>query len=113
MLLDDGSLGEGRFMGRLDIKLLGPFRANLDGEKIAGFNADKVRALLIYLAVEGDQIHRREKLAGLLWPEWPKRSARTNLRSALADVRVPVFFMVREPGGRDSLAGGSVEKVYQ
>jgi DNA-binding SARP family transcriptional activator len=74
-------------MGRLEIKLLGPFQASLDGDTLSGFDSDKVRALLAYLAVEADQPHRRERLAGLLWPDWPERSARTNLRSALANLR--------------------------
>lgn len=74
-------------MGRLEIKTLGPLQATLDGKEVTGFDSDKVRALLIYLAVEGDQPQRREKLAGLLWPDWPERSARTNLRSALANLR--------------------------
>jgi predicted ATPase/DNA-binding SARP family transcriptional activator len=34
-----------------------------------------------------DQPQRREKLAGLLWPEFPERSARTSLRNALANLR--------------------------
>ena len=74
-------------MGRLEIKLLGPVQMTLNGDPVTGFDSDKVRALLVYLAVEGDQPHRREKLAGLLWPNWPERSARTNLRSALANLR--------------------------
>jgi DNA-binding SARP family transcriptional activator/predicted ATPase len=31
--------------------------------------------------------HRRERLAGLLWPDLPEQAARTNLRHALANVR--------------------------
>ncbi|MES0361734.1 MAG: BTAD domain-containing putative transcriptional regulator, partial [Anaerolineales bacterium] len=48
---------------------------------------DKVRALLSYLAVESERPHRREKLAGLLWPDYPESSARSSLRRALADLR--------------------------
>jgi oligopeptide transport system substrate-binding protein len=59
----------------------------LDGERVAGFDSDKVRALLAYLAVESDREHRREKLAGLLWSDYPERSARTSLRRALANLR--------------------------
>jgi len=54
---------------------------------VTGFKSDKVRALLTYLAVEADQPHRREALAGLLWPEWPDRQARSNLRYALSNLR--------------------------
>jgi DNA-binding SARP family transcriptional activator len=74
-------------MARLAIRVLGSFQANLDGELIGGFHSDKVRALLAYLCVEGKRPHRREKLAGLLWPDLPECSARTNLRHALANLR--------------------------
>jgi DNA-binding SARP family transcriptional activator/predicted ATPase len=71
----------------LSVRLLGPLQMTLDGEPVTGFASDKVRALLAYLAVETEQPHRREKLAGLLWPDWPERSARANLRRALANLR--------------------------
>ena len=74
-------------MAHLTISLLGPFRASLDGEPITSFESDKVRALLAYLALEGDQPHRRETLAGLLWPEWPERSARHSLSQAIHNLR--------------------------
>ncbi|MGC9334252.1 MAG: BTAD domain-containing putative transcriptional regulator, partial [Anaerolineae bacterium] len=51
------------------------------------FKSDKVRALLTYLAAESDRPHRREALAGLLWPEWPDQDARRNLRDALSNLR--------------------------
>jgi DNA-binding SARP family transcriptional activator len=74
-------------MARLKISLLGPFQATLDGEPVVGFDSDKVRALLAYLTVEADQPHSRDKLAGLLWSEWPDRDARKNLRYALSNLR--------------------------
>ena len=37
-----------------------------------------VKALLVYLAVEADRPHRREALAGLLWP-WTDSSHRPPL----------------------------------
>jgi DNA-binding SARP family transcriptional activator/predicted ATPase len=74
-------------MALLSIHVLGPFQAKLAGESVAGFATDKVRALLVYLALSPDRPHRREALAGLLWPEFPERSARTNLRNALANLR--------------------------
>jgi DNA-binding SARP family transcriptional activator/predicted ATPase len=69
------------------LSLLGPFQVTLAGEPVTSFESDKVRALLAYLAVEADRSHRRESLAGLLWPDWPDRAARTNLRNALANLR--------------------------
>ncbi|UCG25815.1 MAG: tetratricopeptide repeat protein [Chloroflexota bacterium] len=74
-------------MARLAVALLGPFQVTLDGEPATGFVSDKARALLAYLLVEVDRPHRRESLAGLLWPEYPESSARTSLRRALANVR--------------------------
>jgi len=74
-------------MAHLSINLFGSFQVTLNGETATGFDSDKVRALFAYLAVESDRPHRREKLAGLLWPDFPERSARTSLRSALANLR--------------------------
>jgi adenylate cyclase len=74
-------------MARLAVGLLGSFQVTLDGKAVIGFESDKVRALLAYLTVEAEGPHRREKLAGLLWPDWPERAARTNLRRALANLR--------------------------
>jgi DNA-binding SARP family transcriptional activator len=74
-------------MPHLEIFLLRPFQVRLGGVEVTGMRSDKVRALLAYLAVEADQPHRREKLAGLLWPGYPEESARASLRRALADLR--------------------------
>jgi len=77
-------------MARLSLSLLGPFQATLDGVPIAGFEANKVRALLAYLAVEAHQRageHPRQALATLLWPDKPERAALANLRNALANLR--------------------------
>ena len=74
-------------MPRLSLSLLGPFQATLDGEPVAGFESDRVRALLAYLAVEPDRPQRRETLIGLLWPERTERSARQNLSQALFNLR--------------------------
>lgn len=79
----------------LFLNLLGPFQATVEGKAIAGFESNKVRALLTYLAVEADRPQPREKLAGLLWPDWPENAARNNLRYALANLRQVI-------GDRDS-----------
>ena len=62
-------------MARLVIRLLGPFEVTLDGEPVTGFETRKARALLAYLAVEGDCSHRREALAEMLWPGRPEGAA--------------------------------------
>jgi DNA-binding SARP family transcriptional activator/predicted ATPase len=74
-------------MAHLCVRLFGTFQVTLDGTAVSGFASDKVRALLIYLAIESDQPQRREKLAGLLWPDFSEASAHTNLRTTLANLR--------------------------
>ena len=74
-------------MPRLEIRLLGSFQVALDGQPVTGFESDKSRALLAYLAVEVDRAHRRERLAGLLWPERAETTARAYLRRVLANLR--------------------------
>ena len=74
-------------MARLSLSLLGSFRVDLDGQPATEFESDKVRALLAYLAVESDRPHRRETLAGLLWPERPESNARQNLSQTLFKLR--------------------------
>jgi len=74
-------------MCRLSLSCLGPFQVSLDGQPVTTFKSVKVRALLVYLAVEADHPHPREVLAGLLWPDWPDRDALANLRYTLSDLR--------------------------
>jgi DNA-binding SARP family transcriptional activator len=74
-------------MTHLAISLLGSFGVSVDGQPANDFDSNKVRALLAYLAVESDRPHRRETLAGILWPEAPDRSAFNNLRYSLSDLR--------------------------
>lgn len=84
-------------MALLSIHVLGPFQVRLSQEPLTGFATDKVRALLVYLALSPDRPHRREALAGLLWPEFPERSARNNLRNALANLRQVIGDGVTSP----------------
>jgi DNA-binding SARP family transcriptional activator len=74
-------------MTSLSLALLGSLNVSRDGQPISGFESAKVRALLVYLAVESDRPHHRDALAGLLWPEQPDQVARNNLRQALANLR--------------------------
>lgn len=74
----------------LSIRLLGPFQVLLDGHSAAKFDSDKVRALLAYLAVEANRPHRRQALAGLLWPDSTETAARANLRRALSNLRTVI-----------------------
>ncbi|MBN1248847.1 MAG: AAA family ATPase [Anaerolineae bacterium] len=81
----------------LSIRLFGGFAVTRDGEPVTGFDSNKVRALLAYLAVEADHAHRRDSLAALLWPDYPDSSARTNLRNALANLRTVIGDREAEP----------------
>ena len=53
-------------MSTLFLSLLGPFEARLGDQELVKFRTSKVQALLIYLAVEADAVHRREALMELL-----------------------------------------------
>jgi len=79
--------GKGGKIGSLSITLFGAFQAELDGRPVRGFHSSKVQALLIYLSVEPAIPHRREHLMTLLWPGMPERSARSNLRNTLYQLR--------------------------
>ena len=74
-------------MGRLGIALFGPMLVTRDSRLVTGFEYDKVRALLAFLTLEAERPHRRETVAGLLWPEQPEKVARDSLRNALATLR--------------------------
>jgi predicted ATPase/DNA-binding SARP family transcriptional activator len=70
----------------LSLSFLGPFQVTLD-DRPAIFATDRVRALLAYLAVESDRPHRRDALAGLIWPDRPEMVAHRNLSQTLARLR--------------------------
>ena len=72
---------------RLMLRLLGSFDGTLDGKPLSGFDSDKSRALLAFLAVESHRAHRREVLCNLLWPNVAESSARQSLSQALSNLR--------------------------
>ena len=74
-------------MSHLAVYLLGTYQALLDGKMLTAFETDKARALLAYLMVEGEFLHRREALAALFWPDQPESAARNNLRQTLYRLR--------------------------
>src|SRR3954464_500675 len=74
-------------MARLSLSLLGPLRITLDGQPVSGIAYNKVRALLVFLAVAADRSHQRDALVGLLWPELPDTAAPTHLPQARATLR--------------------------
>ena len=74
-------------MVSLQLTCLGDAAVTLANEPLTGFQTDKMRALLIYLALEG-QSHQRAALAHLLWPGYSDESARHSLRQYLHRLRV-------------------------
>ena len=74
-------------MPQLALSLLGYLQITLDGIPLSSPLTTKTQALLVYVVVESDSPHRREKLAGLLWPDQPEEAARTSLRQALSQLR--------------------------
>ncbi len=67
----------------LDLKLLGSFSATIDNDPANVYRTKAVQALLIYLACQPDEPHRRELLMTLLWPGLPQKSAQANLRQTV------------------------------
>lgn len=70
----------------LEVRLLGQFTVNLDGTPIQ-INSRPAQSLLAYLIINAGRAFRREKLAGLFWPDTSDENARNNLRQALWRVR--------------------------
>lgn len=84
-------------MAELEIAFFGRYTCTLHGKPIDEFVYDKVRALLAFLAVESDRPHRREYLAGLLWPDQPEEAARKSLRQALSKLRQAIHDHTAKP----------------
>src|SRR4051794_25942397 len=74
-------------MSALALSLLGSPQFRFDGKPVTGLVYQKSRALLYYLAQESDRVHTRDEVVGLLWPDLPEVTARSNLRQVLTDLR--------------------------
>lgn len=81
-------------MPYLSLALLGPFQAWTENGTPQTLRTLKERALLAYLAVENNRLHRRDVLAELFWPDRTEGVARNNLRQALYGIRQAIG----EPG---------------
>ena len=71
----------------LGITLFGSLQIAFDNKPISGIASDKVRGLLVLLAVEADRPHRRDSLAEMFWPNRQNGVARNNLKQAIANLR--------------------------
>lgn len=70
---------------QLQLHLLGRFRVER-GEEVIRLPTRESRLLLAYLVLNPER-HARERVAALVWPEVPDRSARASLRNALSTLR--------------------------
>jgi non-specific serine/threonine protein kinase len=70
----------------LNIKFLGAFEVKRDGEAVT-VPSRAAQSLFAYLVLSAGFSHRREKLAGLLWPDSTEESARDYLRHGLWRIR--------------------------
>ncbi len=70
----------------LELRLLGQFDLRLDNRPI-DLPSRPAQSLLAYLALKPGTAYRRERLAGLLWPDATEANARRYLRQALWRIR--------------------------
>ena len=70
----------------LELRLLGSFEVRLD-DTVVLLASRPAQSLLAYLTLNAGIAHRREKLAGLFWPDADEDNARSNLRHALWRLR--------------------------
>src|SRR6266508_2812711 len=70
----------------LQIRLLGQFDLYLDKQRVT-IPSRIVQSLFAYLALSAGTAHRREKLAGMFWPDTTDETARKYLRQELWRIR--------------------------
>src|SRR5215216_5165352 len=70
----------------LEVRLLGRFEVSHDRKPIA-ITSRPAQSLFAYLILSAGASHRREKLAGIMWPDSLEETARDNLRHALWRIR--------------------------
>jgi predicted ATPase/DNA-binding SARP family transcriptional activator len=73
-------------MSMLEVRLLGMFEVKHKKKQIS-ISSRPAQSLFAYLVITAGTPHRREKLAGMLWPDSLEETARDNLRHALWRVR--------------------------
>src|SRR5215207_8133328 len=70
----------------LEVRLLGTFEVKYK-KKTISVASRPAQSLFAYLILSAGTSHRREKLAGMLWPDSLEETARDNLRHALWRIR--------------------------
>ncbi|HEX9800754.1 MAG TPA: AAA family ATPase [Thermoanaerobaculia bacterium] len=71
----------------LRLSLLGGFEVWSAGQPLRGFESQKVRALLAYLALHRGRAFPRDRLAAMFWGDRDEEAARRNLRQALYNLK--------------------------
>ena len=70
----------------LEVRLFGLFDIQVDGQKL-DLTSRPAQLLFIYLVLHSGVQVRRDRLAGLIWPDSSEKQARSNLRHALWRLR--------------------------
>lgn len=70
----------------LEVRLIGTFDIQCDGKPV-NLSSRAAQSLFAYLILTAGTFHRRERLAGMLWPDENDRKARTYLRNELWRIR--------------------------
>jgi predicted ATPase/DNA-binding SARP family transcriptional activator/predicted negative regulator of RcsB-dependent stress response len=73
----------------LEARLLGQFEVRMDNKPIA-IPSRPAQSLAAFLLLNPGIEHRREKLAGILWPDATEKNALSNLRHALWRLRAAI-----------------------
>src|SRR5215213_476650 len=73
-------------MVMLEVRLLGTFEVKHKKNTVS-ISSRPAQSLFAYLILNAGNSHRREKLAGMLWPDSLEETARDNLRHALWRIR--------------------------
>ena len=84
----------------LEVRLLGGFSIQA-GKKSLNLPSRAAQSLFAYLILNAGTSYRREKLAGMLWPDSTEESARDYLRHALWRIRK----LLQEAGPCQSACG--------
>jgi predicted ATPase/DNA-binding SARP family transcriptional activator len=70
----------------LEVRLLGQFEVLRDGRRLT-IPTRNAQSLFAYLQLNAGKVHRRERLASMLWPDSSEENARSNLRHELWRLR--------------------------
>ena len=70
----------------LEIRLIGTFAIKCDGKPVT-LSSRAAQSLFAYLILTAGTLHRREKLAGIFWPDETEEKARAYLRNEFWRIR--------------------------